>query len=78
VARRAFKLFTRLRGAAGDTQDPGGHDCEPELEAVSITRFPEVILLFLNSQPRLHPSSEVPGSSAPIIGTHRCSEYYEI
>jgi hypothetical protein len=48
VARRAFKLFTKLKGAAGHTQDPGGHDCEPELEAVSITSFPKVILLFLN------------------------------
>jgi hypothetical protein len=48
VARRAFKLFTRLKGAAEHIEDPGGHDCEPELEAVSITSSPKVILLFLD------------------------------
>ena len=49
MARRAFKLFTRLRGAAGHTQDPDGDDCEPEMEALSIPSFPNVILLFLIS-----------------------------
>ena len=39
----------KLRGAAGDTQDPDGYDCEPELEVVSIPSFPKVILLFLIS-----------------------------
>ena len=49
MARRAFKLFRELRGAAGDTQDPGEHDCEPDPEVVSIPSFPEVVSLFLNS-----------------------------
>ncbi|KAH9031012.1 hypothetical protein EDB85DRAFT_1389381 [Lactarius pseudohatsudake] len=38
---RAFKLFQRLKGAAGHAQDPGEHDSEPELEAVSIPSFPK-------------------------------------
>jgi len=59
---RAFRLFPRLRGAAGHTQDPDEHDdCEPELEAVSIPRFTEVILLFLNSWPSPHPRFESTG-----------------
>ncbi|KAI9439547.1 hypothetical protein H4582DRAFT_1812622 [Lactarius indigo] len=44
---RAFKLFPRLKGAAGHTPDPSGPDCEPELEVVSIPSFTKVILLFL-------------------------------
>ncbi|KAI9439189.1 hypothetical protein H4582DRAFT_122234 [Lactarius indigo] len=40
---RAFKLFPRLKGAAGHPQDPGEHDSEPELdsEVVSIPSFPK-------------------------------------
>jgi hypothetical protein len=49
VARRTFKLSTKLKGATGDTEDPDGNGCEPELEALSTTCFPKVILLFLNS-----------------------------
>lgn len=45
---RTFKLFPRLKGAAGDTPDPSGHDCEPELEVVSLPSFTEVNSPFLN------------------------------
>ncbi|KAH9172418.1 hypothetical protein EDB89DRAFT_899937 [Lactarius sanguifluus] len=38
---RAFKLFPRLKGAAGHTQDPGEHDREPDLEVISIPSFPK-------------------------------------
>ena len=42
MARVVFKLFPRLRGAAGDTPDPSTHDYEPELEVVSIPSFTKV------------------------------------
>ncbi|KAH8976973.1 hypothetical protein EDB86DRAFT_3012178, partial [Lactarius hatsudake] len=38
---RAFKLFPRLKGAAGHTQDPGEHDRGPELEVIPISSFPK-------------------------------------
>ncbi|KAI9435634.1 hypothetical protein BJY52DRAFT_1389651 [Lactarius psammicola] len=36
---RVFKLFQKLKGAAGHTPDPSEHDSEPELEVVSIPRY---------------------------------------
>ncbi|KAH9035741.1 hypothetical protein EDB85DRAFT_840328 [Lactarius pseudohatsudake] len=36
---RAFKLFPRLRGAAGHNPDPSGHDSGLELEVVSLPSF---------------------------------------
>ncbi|KAH8981177.1 hypothetical protein EDB92DRAFT_210315 [Lactarius akahatsu] len=46
---RTFKLFPRLRGAAGHTPDPSGHDSDPELEVVSLPSFTKVNLLILTS-----------------------------
>ena len=44
---RTFKIFPRLRGAAGHSPDPSGPDCEPELEVVSFPSFTEVSLILL-------------------------------
>ena len=45
---RTLKLFPRIRGAADQAPDPGGSDCEPELEVVSFPSFTEVIFIFLS------------------------------
>ena len=58
---RAFKIFPRLKGAAGHAQDPGEHDCEPELEVVSIPSFAKVISFFLDSWPGAQLSFESTG-----------------
>ncbi|KAI9435119.1 hypothetical protein H4582DRAFT_704429 [Lactarius indigo] len=36
---RTFRLFPRLRGAAGHTPDSSGHDSDPELEVVPLPSF---------------------------------------
>jgi hypothetical protein len=64
---RAFKLFPRLRGAAGHTQDPSEHDCEPELKVVSIPSFTKVRITLRDSWPSPHPSFE---SSTGILCTY--------
>ena len=45
---RTLKIFPRLKGAAGDSPDPSGDDCEPELEVVSLPIFTQVNSFFLN------------------------------
>ena len=53
---RAFRLFPRLRGAAGDTSDSSEHDSEPELEVTSMPSLTEASIPFL--EPRTQPSSQ--------------------
>ena len=74
---RAFKLFPRLRGAAGHPPDSSEHDSESELEVMSIPGLTEASLLFLNPNLAFIPALKVPGSSTRIIGLHRRSEYCE-
>jgi hypothetical protein len=58
---RAFKLFPRLKGAAGHSPDSSENGSEPELEVMSIPRLAEASLLFPNPSPSPYPSFESTG-----------------
>ena len=40
---RTFRILPKhLKAAAGPSSDPGGYDCEPDVEVVSIPATPKV------------------------------------
>lgn len=41
---RKFKIFPRLKGAAGPNPDPEGYDEEPDMELISVPAVPKVTL----------------------------------
>ena len=41
---RKYKIFPRLKGAAGPNPDPEGYDEEPDMEVISVPAVPEVTL----------------------------------